>query len=358
MEITCDSKRLLEGCKIARQLKPIPSLPSTTHLKVDAINGKVTLRVSNLEQAIQYDLKGNIKEPGGCFLPIKRTAQFAQFAKANLGIVADSKIATSLYVVGDDIKHRNNTKLYGVDLDDIPIPAIGDASIVFPQDIPLRMSYALHCVPTDDSRPVLMGVNFDYSDNILKMASADGFRLIVVQTPLTHDKPFHITIPSKAISIVSKYMRGSIRFGFNEERAWFVNDEMTISTMLIQDNYPAYDSLIPTQHPEWIITCSAPLFQQCLNQMPSEPPFIIRFTLEDNLFKLATHSAEDEYCEAFIPATMVNTGKIAFNRSYLLAASKIFSEMTFEITTPSSPMKVHGDLDGVMLVMMPMFVQW
>ena len=358
MEITCDSKRNFEGCKIARQLKPITSLPSTTHLKVDATNGKVTLRVSNLDQTILYDLKGNIKESGNCFLPMKPTTQFAQFTKSNLGIKADSKDSTSLYVIGDDIQHRTTTKFYSMNLNDIPIPDIGEATITFPQDIQHRMSYALQCVATEDNRPILTGVCFDYSDNLLQMVSADGFRLIVVNTPMSHDKPFRIIIPSQAISIVSRYMRGIICFGFNDQRAWFVNDEMTIITQLIKGTYPAYDSFIPTQKPEWVVTFSAPLFQQCLNQMPNEILNIVRLTHDDNLFKLAVRSKEYQDYEAFIPAAIVGTGKSAFNRNYLLTASKIFSEMTLEITTPTSPMKILGDLDGVMLLIMPMLVQW
>jgi len=36
----------------------------------------------------------------------------------------------------------------------------------------------------------------------------------------------------------------------------------------------------------------------------------------------------------------------------------MFAEMTCEVTSPSSPVKIYGDVDGLTVVIMPMFVAW
>ncbi len=78
----------------------------------------------------------------------------------------------------------------------------------------------------------------------------------------------------------------------------------------------------------------------------------------DGMLSFTSKYEGEEEIEAFIPATIKGEEKIAFSRNYMLEAAKMFSEITLEVTTPSSPIKIYGDLDGVTLVVMPMFVQW
>ncbi len=51
-------------------------------------------------------------------------------------------------------------------------------------------------------------------------------------------------------------------------------------------------------------------------------------------------------------------GKIAFNHKYVMDAIKPFSMCNLEIQSPSSPGKFTGDIEGLTIITMPMFVQW
>ncbi len=62
--------------------------------------------------------------------------------------------------------------------------------------------------------------------------------------------------------------------------------------------------------------------------------------------------------EAVLPVEMKGVGKIALNRDYLLPPASIFSEMELQVTHLSAPVKIIGDLQGVLVVIMPIHVQW
>jgi DNA polymerase III sliding clamp (beta) subunit (PCNA family) len=51
-------------------------------------------------------------------------------------------------------------------------------------------------------------------------------------------------------------------------------------------------------------------------------------------------------------------GKVAVNIEYITSAIKYFSMCQMELNSPSSPMKFTGDIEGLTVLVMPMFVEW
>jgi len=86
---------------------------------------------------------------------------------------------------------------------------------------------------------------------------------------------------------------------------------------------------------------------------------IMRLTSEKKNLKLTIGiSNEEDSFEAIVPVQMKGDGKIALNREHLLQPCKIFSEMKMEVTNHQEPCIITGDLEGVKILIMPMFVQW
>jgi hypothetical protein len=59
-----------------------------------------------------------------------------------------------------------------------------------------------------------------------------------------------------------------------------------------------------------------------------------------------------------MPCKIEAYGKVAVQHNYLLEAIKPFSMCAIELTNPTSPMKITGDIEGLAVVVMPYFVQW
>jgi DNA polymerase III sliding clamp (beta) subunit (PCNA family) len=85
------------------------------------------------------------------------------------------------------------------------------------------------------------------------------------------------------------------------------------------------------------------------------------FTQKDNQCLLQSNHSGDldtpEY-DMSSPCKVEQEGKIAVDYKYLLEAIKPFSMCVIELTNLSSPMKITGDIEGLTVIVMPMFVQW
>ena len=218
---------------------------------------------------------------------------------------------------------------------------------------------------------MLEAVCISQSEGKLEMAAADGFRLIKVDIWPENgrvENDFRIVVPRKCCQLVSKFMAGDVEMSFDDKIVMFQTDKLKIVSQLVDGRFPEYISLFPKASPAWTATMSAPLLRNRLLQFEAQSG-IVKFIGEDKslpltevpLFvKLSMSGAiEEQSCyEALVPAEMTGTGKIAVNSWFMLPPCSIFSELTMEVTTPSMPVKIHGDLEGVMVVIMPMFVQW
>jgi DNA polymerase-3 subunit beta len=364
LDIQLDAKDLQRACTIVNQVKPKTSqLPLLQQLKITTEKDTAIFRYTNLEQVIFLRTKAKVNNDGDCLIPIKRTMQFAKYEKGKVNITTDkNRTILSSKISDKSDKNGIEIKLHIDKIDEQPQPSIEGIEFDLPTDFQRRITYALKCVATEESRPILTGVLFDFDGKELNMISCDGFWLVNIKTLINSlTQPFRIIIPGNALKLVSNFMNGKIRMGYNKERVWFKSNDLTIISQLIQGNYPVWQQLIPSNEPSWTINLSAPLLYQRLNQLNNDGMGIVRIYPKDNML-LLTNTVEDakdiEEIEIFIPATMKGEGKIAFNKRYLIEASKIFSTMDIGITNPNQPLKVTGDLDGVAFVIMPMFVQW
>ena len=71
--------------------------------------------------------------------------------------------------------------------------------------------------------------------------------------------------------------------------------------------------------------------------------------------------SKDDYNYALNLPVKIETqevARIAFVYKYIIDAIKPFSVCNLELTSPSSPGKFTGDIEGLTIVVKPMFVEW
>ena len=361
MNTVLKSSDLFKACTIASQCGIKGSLPVTTHLQIVSQNNKAALRYTDLEKIIELYTNEKMGSEGECFIPLRRLAQFTKYEKNPISILADGKSVTLSSKHKDTAIDGIKVRLYSDKIDYEPT-VVGEPidQFTLPDNIQTKIGYALKCAAQEDSRPILSGVLFDYDGDQLNLVSCDGFHLVNVNiSAINTMHKFRIVIPANTLKLVSRFMEGQIKFGYNTKKCWFKTDKMLIISQLIQGSYPAWLQLIPAAPAEWSINVSAPMLNQRLNQLDkSDTMGIVKMFPQSEYLTLSHSEKEFEDTEILIPAKMKGEGKIAFNKKYLIEVSKIFSEMNIEITTPTSPLKITGDLEGVTFVIMPIFTQW
>lgn len=109
---------------------------------------------------------------------------------------------------------------------------------------------ALSCISTDNSRPILKGINLKVEPNKCKIASLDGFRVstneldILTQTIDT----VNVTIPPKMLSLLPFILNGkeTIKIYFDKTKQVIIRtDDIEVSSALIGGEYFNYEKVIP-----------------------------------------------------------------------------------------------------------------
>jgi DNA polymerase III sliding clamp (beta) subunit (PCNA family) len=156
-----------------------------------------------------------------------------------------------------------------------------------------------------------------------------------------------------------------MQVAFDGSQVFFKTDDTYFTSQLCQRTYPKYEQLILVSFSARV-SFSVPLILQRINLMDfSDSSGILRMVFDriegTDVCLLSARCGEEEFgYEMSLPCKIETSegGKIAVSYKYIPDAIKYFSLCHMELSNPSSPMKLTGDIEGLTVVVMPMFVQW
>jgi DNA polymerase-3 subunit beta len=110
-----------------------------------------------------------------------------------------------------------------------------------------RLGFA---VSSDDLRPVLTGVLFEFTPESLNLVATDGHRLVRIRdtTYPGQGKIGSMVVPVKALNLVARSVGSgdeTVVFGMARNHLAFHLKDCVIYSRLIEGNYPAYEGVIP-----------------------------------------------------------------------------------------------------------------
>ena len=379
MKLSCLQENLSKGLAVvSRAVATRSTLPVTQNVLISTDQSRLKLSATNLEIAITTWIGASIEDEGAITLPARILTEFVNTLEGD-------KIDFSL-PEGNGILNissgRSKATINGIDAEEFPpIPTVLDGirAVVNAGVLKKAISRVAFAAATEESRPVLTGVELKIEGNDFSLAAADGFRLAVQKDKLTEpiDGNIEVIIPartmnelnrlvsddSEEIEVVMTPTRGQILFR---------SGDIEIVSQLLQGNFPNYQQLLPEEHSTRSIfdtnalqraVRSASIFaRDCSNivRMQLVPP-----TEDDDNGKalISARSEEVGDNEDVVDAESLEgeESKIAFNSRYLMDVLAVLDKgnVVLETTTASSPgvFKPVED-DGYTHVVMPMFVQW
>lgn len=109
------------------------------------------------------------------------------------------------------------------------------------------INQTIFATSTQETRPVLTGVNFYAIHNELNCVATDSYRLAKKVIEIDNECEFNITIPNKSLSEVIKIIDNeeTIDIALDEKKAQFIIGDTIIQTRLIDGVYPDTNRLIP-----------------------------------------------------------------------------------------------------------------
>lgn len=133
-----------------------------------------------------------------------------------------------------------------VELDSNPVVLEAEALL-------LALRKVVKAASTDDSRPVLTGVLLSAEEKGLRLVTTDSYRLALCDLPglevLSSEQS--VLIPSRTLQEVIRLLGDieQISVRFNDREVSFDLGTVTVTTRLIEGDFPSYQGLIPTHQP-------------------------------------------------------------------------------------------------------------
>jgi DNA polymerase-3 subunit beta len=211
-----------------------------------------------------------------------------------------------------------------VDFPRIPSPT-GDTVTLPVEGLADALRQVVRAASTEDSRPILTGVLMAAEDSGLRLVSTDSYRLAVRDLAglgvLTADQK--VLVPSRALNELGRILAGSgevsLRLGRHD--ATFTAGRVTLTTRLIEGEFPNYRQLIPPSYPNKL-TVGRESFLDAVRRvklLAREPTTPVRIALRPDGIQLAVITADWGTATEDVDAKYEGAEMtVAFNPAYLM----------------------------------------
>lgn len=237
------------------------------------------------------------------------------------------------------------------------------------------MTKVVPACATDISRPVLTGIYIEQYKDHNSFVSADGYRLAILNPELVEQPVTTSLVTVKSIREAIKTIETSSKAFYGSRNKWkWENSRIEVELETMVGSFPNYKQLIPKKDSAVhilelkivdLLADAIDILKVAANKGSGiirlqstnlEDKKTVRLLLSANYFELETT------LEVYVPLnkfTGETVMKIATNVNHLQDLCKSLKDtrdITIEISSPSSPIKVTTP--NYIHVVMPMFVQW
>jgi len=377
MKLSCLQENLNRGLGIVgRAVATRSTLPITQNILFSADQSGLKLAATNLEMAVTCWIGAKVKQKGEITVPARLLSDF-------VGSLPNDLIEVSLPTNSRILELKSGhfqAHIHGIDAADFPpIPQINDGITTSIDAASLRegISQVAFAAATEESRPVLTGINTEFDGEQLNLVAADGFRLAVHKTTLAAavKEKTTIIIPARTLNELNRLVgeqEEPVEITVNEKKSQvlFRLKDAEIVSQLIQGSFPNYSQVIPQSYTTRAVVDISEFLR--VTKMSSifarDASGIVRLVVtpgsELTPGKVTVSAQAEEVGDNVSEVDALTDGeeaKIAFNVKYLSDVLSVLpqAQVALELTTPSSPGTIRPiGVDNYVHVVMPMFVQW
>lgn len=377
MKISCLQESLNRGLSIVgRAVAARTTLPITNNVLLATDQARLKLVATNLEIAISCWLGAKVEEEGAITVPARILTEFVNSLPNDRIDISLSPRTKTL-----ELKcARFEARISGVDAKDFPpIPTV-DEGITTRVDVgALRqaISQVAFAAISNESRPVLTGVDAQFDGDLLTLAAADGFRLAVYKLPLTTQvsQRTEVIFPTRAMAELNRLLADGeetvdVTINPNKSQTLFRMKDVELVSQLLLGSYPQYNQLIPQSYSTRVDVDIAEFLRaaKAASTFARDGSGIVRLVItpgsELNPGKMIVSARSDEIGDDVGEIDAIVDGeevKIAFNIKYIIDLLSALREqrVALETSNPASPgvLRPVGS-DNYIHVIMPMFIQW
>jgi DNA polymerase III subunit beta len=344
------------------------ALPALTGVLLEAGEGRLVCRATDLEVSAEMAIAARVDRPGRTLLAARFLAQLvARLPDADVVIEDD----------GDRVQiacGRARFRVRRLQADDFPaMPPIDEASprgTVKADAFARLVSQVGRATATgDDARAVLTGVNLEAAGGRLTAAATDTYRLAARSLAFEDVLDGTAIVPVRALREVERACEagGTVTIVLGDGQVAFTIGDRVLTSRLVEGPFPNYRSLLPDASEVEVIVERAPLVEALqrvavLASAQTNTPVRLSFGPEGVTIEASNQEAGDA-SEQLSAEVSGGSLEIAFNPAFLLQGLDAAgtASVRFELrdglrAAVIRPYDAEGEVDDLTYLLMPMRV--
>ncbi len=259
MKINTMKDSLLKGIQtVQNAVSSKNTLPILSHILVEAKKQEIKLTATDLEIGVSVIIDGEVSEEGAITVPARKFSEIIKELPNQNPISMSLKKGQSITIESG----KSYFRLVGLLKEDFPQLPDFEASkgkdidtVKIPQKLLKNMiQLTSFAMSHDEARYVLNGILFSFRDKSLKLVATDGRRLAFIEKEFLGIGNFKkdMIIPMKTIQELNRDLgeEGDVIFYFKEDQLQINIGQITITSRLIEGEYPNYEQVIPKKTKE------------------------------------------------------------------------------------------------------------
>ena len=230
-----------------------PVVPILENVLFEIEGGNLLITASDLQTSVMVELQVESKEDGSVAIPAKILIE-------TLKNLPEQPVTFSIDDQNYNIEINSDNgryKLAGENSADFPkVPGVNDgySSDINSEILNSAISNTIFSTSTDELRPAMTGVFFKLSSTGCTFVSTDGHRLVkYIRTDIKGDEVDHdMILPRKSLNLLKSILptdkSSDIKLDFNASNAYFSFENIKMVYRLIDERYPDYDNVIPSDN--------------------------------------------------------------------------------------------------------------
>jgi DNA polymerase III subunit beta len=254
MKVVCSRQELLSELQVvARAAATRGAIQALSGVLLKAEGSELELTATDTEIALRTSLQGQVEKTGTVLLPARLLVEIVRSAGGEQISLEQRAEASEVSVSSERATFALRT-LLADDFPRIPDPP-GNGDVVLPAiALAQTIERVAKAASRDETRPVLTGILVSVEEGKLRMVATDSYRLSVKETPLQTgaDVRFEANVPARALQelsrVVSEKGAETVSIVSRENQVVFGAERVTLSSRLIDGQFPNYRQLLPDSY--------------------------------------------------------------------------------------------------------------
>jgi DNA polymerase-3 subunit beta len=365
MKFTITRERLHEGlAAVAASVPTKTTLPVLSNILIEAEKDGVRLSGTDLDIAVSVMVPAEVDAEGAVTVPAKKLVEIVrELPSAAIRINSSGEQRVSMEC------GKSRFKLLGIPREEFPnFPPVSfdDSWSLTSSDLQKLINHVTFAASTEESRPILNGVLWQLSPDVMRMVATNGHRLAKMEVSLSGtEASAEFIVPPKALDQVRRLFGPSdeLEIAKSENHLGFRTGSTVVFTRLIEGPYPNYEQVIPKEN-DRECTVEKESLASALRRVgvvASDQTHRVRLEFSGGTLRLSVNTpdlgeAQDELSVTYDGDAL----EIGFNANYLLEILKFMPtdevRLTFKAPERAATLEPVGwdDPASYMCLVMPL----